>query len=289
MAMARSPIPARPRRPGASRTTASTPTATARCSRWPTRSYNGGDTWSLSNAWSAAAQLTWKVSPQFEIDPEIAYASVDYGSAAATYWNPILSQKATAGGSARCSTGRRSRTSTSRSTRSTSRRISRRRFIGPTIRSPRPIPQQLGRFQRPHPRRPLVLTDLHSGRRFGPGAKAPGFFVLADLAELQLCSGECARHSPIRQRQRQTRRAVGGRQEEGLDGSASSRAAPISFAIGDERVATAIASPICGGRGVLRATLARSPAGTATGRGSKSPRDRPRQVCDRRVAAGPRR
>ncbi len=58
--------------------------------------YTGGDTWALSNAWSAAAQLTWKVSPNFEIDPEIAYASVDYGSSAATYWNPILSQKATA-------------------------------------------------------------------------------------------------------------------------------------------------------------------------------------------------
>ena len=37
----------------------------------------------LSNAWSAAAQLTWKVSPNFEIDPEVAYANVDYGSTAA--------------------------------------------------------------------------------------------------------------------------------------------------------------------------------------------------------------
>ena len=51
---------------------------------------------SLSNAWSAAAQLTWKVSPNFEIDPEIAYASVDYGNAAASSWYPVLSQKATA-------------------------------------------------------------------------------------------------------------------------------------------------------------------------------------------------
>jgi len=44
--------------------------------------------------------LTWKVSPQFEIDPEIAYASVDYGSNAANYWTDgyggFLSQKATA-------------------------------------------------------------------------------------------------------------------------------------------------------------------------------------------------
>jgi hypothetical protein len=52
------------------------------------------DGWTLSNAWSAAAQLTWKVSPNFEIDPEIAYASVDYGSAASSYW--WMSQKATA-------------------------------------------------------------------------------------------------------------------------------------------------------------------------------------------------
>jgi hypothetical protein len=58
--------------------------------------YTGNDTWSLSNAWSAAAQLTWKVSPNFEIDPEVAYASVDYGSNAAATWNTLLSQKATA-------------------------------------------------------------------------------------------------------------------------------------------------------------------------------------------------
>jgi hypothetical protein len=58
--------------------------------------YTGGDDWSLSNAWSAAAQLTWKVSPNFEIDPEIAYASVDYGSTANQFYNTWLSQKATA-------------------------------------------------------------------------------------------------------------------------------------------------------------------------------------------------
>jgi hypothetical protein len=53
-------------------------------------------TFDLSNAWSAAAQLTWKLSPNFEIDPEIAYASVDYGSTAANSWYWLLSQKATA-------------------------------------------------------------------------------------------------------------------------------------------------------------------------------------------------
>jgi hypothetical protein len=58
--------------------------------------YTGSGNWSLSNAWSAAAQLTWKVSPQFEIDPEIAYASVDYGNSASSYWGPVFSQKATA-------------------------------------------------------------------------------------------------------------------------------------------------------------------------------------------------
>ena len=58
--------------------------------------YTGDGTWSLSNAWSAAAQLTWKVSPNFEIDPEVAYASVDYGSNASNAWGTFLSQKATA-------------------------------------------------------------------------------------------------------------------------------------------------------------------------------------------------
>ena len=47
-----------------------------------------------SKAWSAAAQLTWKVSPNFEIDPEVSYASVEYDSAAAALWT--VSPKATA-------------------------------------------------------------------------------------------------------------------------------------------------------------------------------------------------
>jgi hypothetical protein len=53
-----------------------------------------GASWTLSDAWSAAAQLTWKVSPNFEIDPELAYAEVDYGSEAANSWGTYLSQKA---------------------------------------------------------------------------------------------------------------------------------------------------------------------------------------------------
>jgi hypothetical protein len=57
--------------------------------------YNGGGAWKLSDAWSAAVQLTWKVSPNFEIDPEVAYASVDYGSPS-TGWDPYLSPKASA-------------------------------------------------------------------------------------------------------------------------------------------------------------------------------------------------
>jgi hypothetical protein len=56
----------------------------------------GSGQFNLSNAWSAAAQLTWKLSPNFEIDPELAYASVDYGSSAANSWYWLLSQKATA-------------------------------------------------------------------------------------------------------------------------------------------------------------------------------------------------
>jgi hypothetical protein len=58
--------------------------------------HSSDEGFTLSNAWSAAAQLTWKLSPNFEIDPEVAYASVDYGSTAANYWSYFLSQKATA-------------------------------------------------------------------------------------------------------------------------------------------------------------------------------------------------
>jgi len=47
-----------------------------------------------SKAWSATAQLTWKVSPNFEIDPELAYASVQYDTTAAAIW--AISPKATA-------------------------------------------------------------------------------------------------------------------------------------------------------------------------------------------------
>ena len=54
--------------------------------------YTGGDSWKLSNSWSLASILTWKISPNFEIDPELSYASVDYGSSAAAYWD--MSQKA---------------------------------------------------------------------------------------------------------------------------------------------------------------------------------------------------
>jgi hypothetical protein len=43
-------------------------------------------TFERSKAWSAAAQLTWKLSPNFEIDPEVAYASVEYDSTAAALW-----------------------------------------------------------------------------------------------------------------------------------------------------------------------------------------------------------
>jgi hypothetical protein len=47
-----------------------------------------------SKAWSVAAQLTWKVSPNFEIDPEVSYASVQYDSGTAADWQ--ISPKATA-------------------------------------------------------------------------------------------------------------------------------------------------------------------------------------------------
>ena len=47
-----------------------------------------------STAWSAAAQLTWKLSPQFEIDPEVSYANVQYDSTSAAFWD--ISPKADA-------------------------------------------------------------------------------------------------------------------------------------------------------------------------------------------------
>jgi len=51
-------------------------------------------TFHKSKAWTAAAQLTWKVSPNFEIDPEVSYASVQYDSGTAADWQ--ISPKATA-------------------------------------------------------------------------------------------------------------------------------------------------------------------------------------------------
>jgi hypothetical protein len=47
-----------------------------------------------SEAWSVAGQLTWKVSPNFEIDPEISYASVQYDNSTSAFW--MISPKATA-------------------------------------------------------------------------------------------------------------------------------------------------------------------------------------------------
>jgi len=51
-------------------------------------------TYHKSKAWTATAQLTWKVSPNFEIDPEVAYASVEYDATTAANWG--VSPKATA-------------------------------------------------------------------------------------------------------------------------------------------------------------------------------------------------
>jgi hypothetical protein len=51
-------------------------------------------TYHKSTAWSAAAQLTWKLSPNFEIDPEASYANVAYDSGTAADWG--ISPKADA-------------------------------------------------------------------------------------------------------------------------------------------------------------------------------------------------
>jgi hypothetical protein len=47
-----------------------------------------------STAWSAAAQLTWKLSPNFEIDPEVSYANVQYDADSSAFW--MISPKAEA-------------------------------------------------------------------------------------------------------------------------------------------------------------------------------------------------
>jgi hypothetical protein len=49
--------------------------------------YTGG-AWTQPTAWSAAAQLTLKISPSFEIDPEFAYGSYSVNSSASVtgYW-----------------------------------------------------------------------------------------------------------------------------------------------------------------------------------------------------------
>jgi hypothetical protein len=51
-------------------------------------------TYHKSTAWSAAAQLTWKLSPNFEIDPEVSYANVQYDADSSAFW--MISPKAEA-------------------------------------------------------------------------------------------------------------------------------------------------------------------------------------------------
>ena len=33
-------------------------------------------TWSQSKAWTLAADLTWQITPNFAIDPEVSYANI---------------------------------------------------------------------------------------------------------------------------------------------------------------------------------------------------------------------
>ena len=61
-------------------------------SRWPTAIFDPAGNTTSRTPGRLAAQLTWKVSPNFEIDPEVAYASVEYGSGTAADW--LVSPKA---------------------------------------------------------------------------------------------------------------------------------------------------------------------------------------------------
>ena len=168
---------------GASRTRASTPTATARCSRWPTRSTPAtAAAWTLSNAWSAAAQLTWKVSPNFEIDPEIAYASVDYGSD---------------GGQLRASVAEGHRLVGRRGVRLVAgqepRLRARRRLrvvasvdAGRLDHGERRVPERRRRLQRPPARRPLVLIERAKRLQISaPERKLRGFLLSAGASCLR--------------------------------------------------------------------------------------------------------
>ena len=119
--------------------------------------YTGGCTLGAVERLVAAAQLTWKVSPQFEIDPEIAYASVDYGAIGA-----IPGAFAFAEGDSLVGR-RRVRLVAGQEPRFRPRRGLRVVASVDTAwlghRHQRTVPQELGRLQRPPARRPLVLIE----------------------------------------------------------------------------------------------------------------------------------
>ena len=131
-----------------------------------------------SKAWSAAAQLTWKVSPNFEIDPEVSYASVEYDSAAAALWT--VSPKATAwwiGAVFDWSPVKNldfaldAIYETSHQTTPEGWDASRRRQV----------PERRRRLQRPPARRPLLLSERSKPwRSSAPERKLRGLFCRRD-------------------------------------------------------------------------------------------------------------
>ena len=87
-------------------------------------------TWSQSKAWTLAADLTWQITPNFAIDPEVSYANVSYNSMAAL--DDGLSQSAYAWWAGAMFDWTAAKNSTSRSTSSTRSSHQKAVFIGQT-------------------------------------------------------------------------------------------------------------------------------------------------------------
>ena len=131
-----------------------------------------------SKAWSATAQLTWKLSPNFEIDPEVAYANVAYNSTDAAIWG--VSPKATAwwvGAVFDWSPVKNLDFALDAIYESSHQR---RRLAGPTRR--RRLPEQRRRLQRPPAYRSLVLIERATRYESRPRSESSGVFFWAGFA-----------------------------------------------------------------------------------------------------------
>ena len=133
-------------------------------------------TYHKSKAWSAAAQLTWKVSPNFEIDPEVAYADVEYDSLAAADWGISPKADALVGRrGVRLVAGQEPRFRPRRRLRVVASDDAGRLDHGDQRR----VPEQRRRLQRPPARRPLVLSERATWFKISaPERKLRGLFVV---------------------------------------------------------------------------------------------------------------